>query len=86
MNNQLEGEAWCRLDDELLACPLVFYTRSTLFHVGVGRTSAARDTRKPRSSLVYLGGGHITYWKWKRIVTRRSCRSHKGGELLRIDK
>jgi hypothetical protein len=41
-DNQLEGEAWCRLDDELLAWRrALYYTRSTLFYVGVIRTSAA---------------------------------------------
>jgi hypothetical protein len=40
-DNQLEGEAWCRLDDELLAWRRALYTRSTRFFVGVGRTSVA---------------------------------------------
>jgi hypothetical protein len=41
-DNQLEGETWCRLDDdELLAWRRELYTRSTLFYVGVGRTSVA---------------------------------------------
>jgi hypothetical protein len=40
--NHLEGDAWCRLDDELLAwLRALYYTRSTLFCVGVGRTSVA---------------------------------------------
>jgi hypothetical protein len=30
-NSQLEGEAWSRLDDELLAWRRALYTRSTLF-------------------------------------------------------
>jgi hypothetical protein len=42
VDNQLEGEAWCRFDDELLAWRrALFYTRSTLYYVGVGRTSVA---------------------------------------------
>jgi hypothetical protein len=40
-DNQLEGEAWCWLDDELLAWRRALYTRSTIFYVGVGRTSVA---------------------------------------------
>jgi hypothetical protein len=43
-DNQLEGEAWCRLDDELLTWRRALYTRSTLFYVGVGRTSVAPST------------------------------------------
>jgi hypothetical protein len=39
--NQLEGEVWCRSDDELLAWRRARYTRSTLIYVGVGRTSVA---------------------------------------------
>jgi hypothetical protein len=40
-DNHLEGEAWCRLDDELLAWHRELYTRSTLFYVGVCGTSVA---------------------------------------------
>jgi hypothetical protein len=40
-DNQLEGEAWCRLDYELLAWRRELYTRFTLLYVGVGRTSVA---------------------------------------------
>jgi hypothetical protein len=40
-DNQLEGEARCRWDDELLAWRRALYTRSTIFYVGVGRTSVA---------------------------------------------
>jgi hypothetical protein len=40
-DNQLEGKAWCRWDDELLAWRRALHTRSTLFYVGVGRTSVA---------------------------------------------
>jgi hypothetical protein len=47
-DNQLEGEAWGPLDDELLAWRRALYTRSTLAYVGVGRTSALYT----RSSLV----------------------------------
>jgi hypothetical protein len=34
-DNQLEGEARCRLDDELLAWRRALYTSSTLFYVGI---------------------------------------------------
>jgi hypothetical protein len=40
-DNQLEGEAWCRLDEEFLVWRRALYTRTTLFYVGVGRTSVA---------------------------------------------
>jgi hypothetical protein len=40
-DNQLEGEACCQSDDESLAWRRAFYTRSTLFYAGVGRTSVA---------------------------------------------
>jgi hypothetical protein len=43
-DNQLEGEAWCRLNDELLAWRRALYTRSTLFFVRVSRTSVAPST------------------------------------------
>jgi hypothetical protein len=61
-DNQLEGEALCRLDYELLTWRrALLYTRFTIFYVGVGRTSAAPNTRKPRSSLVLFGEEPITY-------------------------
>jgi hypothetical protein len=40
-DNELEGEAWCRLDDELLAWRRALNTRFTLFYVGVGRAIVA---------------------------------------------
>jgi hypothetical protein len=43
--SKLEGAAWCRLDDELLAWRRALYTRSTIFYVGVRRTSGARRRR-----------------------------------------
>jgi hypothetical protein len=35
MDNRLEGETWCRLDDELLALRITLYTRFIHFYVGV---------------------------------------------------
>jgi hypothetical protein len=51
-DDQLEGEAWYRLDDKLLAWRRALCTRSTPFEVGGGRSSAAPDTHKPRYSLM----------------------------------
>jgi hypothetical protein len=56
VDNQLEGEAWCRLDDALLAWRRALYTRSTHFYVGVGKTSVAP------SALHMLFGG-VTWWR-----------------------
>jgi hypothetical protein len=54
--NQLEGEAWCRLDDELLAWHRALYTRSTLSYVGVGRTSVA-------PSALHTLFSSVTWWR-----------------------
>jgi hypothetical protein len=64
---QLEGEAWCRLDDELLAWLQALYTRSTLFYVGVGRTSVAPSASHTllSSETWLLGGEPITCRRWK---------------------
>jgi hypothetical protein len=51
-DNQLESEAWCRMDDELLECRRALYTDSTPIYVGVGTTSAAPDLWRSGSSLV----------------------------------
>jgi hypothetical protein len=55
-DNQLEGEAWCRLDDDLIAWRRALYTRSTLFYVGVGRTSVAPSALRTLFSSV-------TWWR-----------------------
>jgi hypothetical protein len=54
--NQLEGVAWCRWDDELLAWRRALYTRSTLFNVGVGRTSVA-------PSALHTLFSSVTWWR-----------------------
>jgi hypothetical protein len=56
VDNQLEGEAWCRLDDELLAWRRALYTRSTILHVGVGRTSVAQ-------SALHTLFSSVTWWR-----------------------
>jgi hypothetical protein len=43
VDNHLEGEAWCRLDDESLAWRRALYTRSRLFYVGAGRASVGAE-------------------------------------------
>jgi hypothetical protein len=55
-DNHVEGEAWCRLDDELLAWRRALYTHSTLFYVEVGRTSVA-----PRALNTLLSSA--TWWR-----------------------
>jgi len=55
-DNELEGEAWCRLDDELLAWRRALYTRSTLFYVGVGRTCVA-------PSALHTLFSSVTWWR-----------------------
>jgi len=55
-DNQLEGEAWGRWDDELLAWRRALYTRSTLFYVGVGRTSVA-------PSALHTLFSSVTWWR-----------------------
>ena len=55
-DNLLEGEAWCRLDDELLAWRRALYTRSTRFYVGVGRTSVA-------PSAFHTLSFSVTWWR-----------------------
>jgi hypothetical protein len=55
-DNQLEGEACCRLDEELLAWYRALYTRSTLFYVGVGRTSVA-------PSALHSLFSSVTWWR-----------------------
>jgi hypothetical protein len=55
-DNQLEGEAWCRLDDELLAWRRALDTRYAFSYVGVGRTSVAP------SALHMLFSG-VTWWR-----------------------
>jgi hypothetical protein len=55
-DNQLEGEAWCRSDDELLAWGRALYTHSTLIYVGVGRTSVATSALH---TLYYS----VTWWR-----------------------
>jgi hypothetical protein len=55
-DNQLEGGAWCGLNDELLAWRRALYTRSTIFYVGVGRTSVAPNALHTLFSSV-------TWWR-----------------------
>jgi hypothetical protein len=55
-DNQLEGEACCRLDDELLALRLPLNTRSTLLYVGVGGASVA-------SSALHKLFSSVTWWR-----------------------
>jgi hypothetical protein len=55
-DNQLEGEAWCRLDNEILAWRRALYTRFTLFFVGVGRTSVA-------PSALHTLFSSVTWWR-----------------------
>jgi hypothetical protein len=57
-DNQLEGEAWCRSDDELLAWRRALYTRSTLIYVGVGRTSVAPSALHTLFSSATLWRAH----------------------------
>jgi hypothetical protein len=56
VDNQLEGEAWCRLDDELLAWRRALYTRYTIFCVGVGRASVA-------PSALHTLFSSVTWWR-----------------------
>jgi hypothetical protein len=56
VDSQLEGEAWCRSDDELLAWRRGLYTRSSLSYVGVGRTSSA-------SSALHTLFSSVTWWR-----------------------
>jgi hypothetical protein len=56
VDNKLEGEAWCRLDDELLAWRRTLYTRSIIFYVGVGRTSVAPNA-------LHALFASITWWR-----------------------
>jgi hypothetical protein len=60
-DNQLEGEAWCRLDDEILAWRRALYTRSTLFYVGVGRTSVA-------PSALHMLFSSVTWWRAHNVL------------------
>jgi hypothetical protein len=55
-DNQLKGEAWCRLDDEFLAWRRALYTRSTLFYVGEGRASVA-------PSALHTLFSSVTWWR-----------------------
>jgi hypothetical protein len=56
MDNQLKSKTWCRMDDELLAWRRAFYTRYTLFYVGVGRTSVA-------PSALHKFFSCVTWWR-----------------------
>jgi hypothetical protein len=55
-DNLLEGEAWCRSDDEILAWHRALYTRSTRLYVGVGRISMAPSALNTLFSSV-------TWWR-----------------------
>jgi hypothetical protein len=60
-DNQLEGEAWCRLDDALLAWRLAPYTRSTIFYLEVGRTSMA-------PSALHTLFSSATWWRANNLL------------------
>jgi hypothetical protein len=60
-DNQLEGEAWFRWDDELLAWRRALYTRATLFYVGVGRTSVA-------PSALHKLFSSVTWWRAHNVL------------------
>jgi hypothetical protein len=87
-DNQLEGEAWCRLDDELLAWRRALYTRSTLFYVGVVRTSVAPSALHTLFSsatwwrahyLLELGTDSYTEVVPARLWRQEKCEERDGG-------
>jgi hypothetical protein len=55
-DNELEGEAWYRLHDKLLAWRRALYTHSSPFYVGVGRTSVA-------PSALHMLFSSVTWWR-----------------------
>jgi hypothetical protein len=55
-DNELEGEAWCRLDDESLAWRRALYTSYTHFYVGLGRASVV-------PSALHTLFSSVTWWR-----------------------
>jgi hypothetical protein len=84
-DNQLEGEVWCRSDDELLAWRRALYTRSTLFYGGVGRTSVAPSALHTLFSIVPWWRAHNMLELGTDSYTDVVPAPH-GGRLWRLEK
>jgi hypothetical protein len=77
--NKLEGEVWCRLDDEVVAWRQALFTPSSLFYVGVGGLAWIRGSRalllcNMAKGPLHIGDGN----RWLRVG---SCRPHKGASV-----